>query len=240
MFAIHFVGWARRCCWWVNMGTLTGDEFSSSIILWFKFEAGFELIIYAVGENLIERGFGFCLHGAWEFDKCPNEFPSLLWLAIRYAHVEIQVLENVWCGRRRVMMISRSTQTTSRHSRPTEKKTFINHEHLLNRSPLLFCASGSPAKSVNGNCVMNYERWKQRTNAKESEENNENSEARCFQSNRLARLLFFCFRLILESLLRLCRKTQRFLLWIDELICRFVHMRTHLRRWESQVVLIEN
>lgn len=47
------------CCWRQNMGTLTGDEFSSSIILRFKFEAGFELIIYAAGKNVIKHGFGF-------------------------------------------------------------------------------------------------------------------------------------------------------------------------------------
>jgi hypothetical protein len=56
----------------VNMRTLTGDEFSSSIILRFKFEAGFELIIYAVGKNLIKHGFQFCSSftakyvGAWQ------------------------------------------------------------------------------------------------------------------------------------------------------------------------------
>lgn len=194
----------------VNMGTLTGDEFPSSIILWFKFEAEFELIIYAVGENLIERGFGFCLHGAWESDKCLNLLRCYDW----------QFVMHMWkfkCSSKGNMSSAvvgddddnHKQTATSRHFRT--RITFINHEHLLNRSPLLFCASGSstPFACKVSQWQLCNELWTLKTeNERERERRNRrNSAARCFQSNRLARLLFFCF---LEFLLRLSGEFKDF------------------------------
>lgn len=84
----------------VNMGILTGDEFSSSIILWFKFEA----------DNLCcrrkpNRAWNRVLFASSVGPRqVPEETLWLLWLAIRYAHVEFQVFikrEHVWYGRRR-------------------------------------------------------------------------------------------------------------------------------------------
>ena len=96
--------------------------------------------------------------------------------------------------------------TTSRHS-----KTFINHEHLLNRSPMLFCASDSTphlACKVSQWQLCN-ELWtlKTETECERERRRRRNSAARCFQSNRLARLLFFCFFL---SFLRDSREIWRF------------------------------
>jgi hypothetical protein len=117
------------------------------------------LIIYAVGENLIERGFGFCLRGAWEFDKWRDSFivviaNSLCTCGVSSVHQKGTCLVRSSSA---MMMI-----TISKQRLPDVRKrgkTFINHEHLLNRSSaLLTRLLSSPAKSVNGNCVMNYER----------------------------------------------------------------------------------
>lgn len=127
--------------------------------------------------------------------------------------------------------------TTSRHS-----LVLINQEHLLNRSrcwsPLFTRLLNSTAKSGNANCLMNYERWKQRANAKEWEENVEIPLPDVF--NRIVSLLWFSS--IFSSFSAKLSETQRFSHHqIDELICRCIHMRRHLRRWRKiQFILIEN
>lgn len=199
-------------------------------------------IIYAAGKSLIKHGFGcVCIvRGSLQV----LETSRLFSYAIRQAHVEYSSVQmfkgvNVWCGRSDDDDNQKQTATSRLLKR---EKTFINRKHSLNRSLLLFSALLDDSKrltvlqSVNGNCVMNYERWKQRTNAKESEENSKlYNQMFSFKSSRT-----FGFLLLFLSW-DFSENSTSFHRYFDELFCRYMHMRRHLFAWsKSQIVLIEN